>query len=156
MSMEGPFEIYGTSFFFFSPPFYGNLTKHICSVVDKPSEFNLVSVRKSLMRIVPLCLDSDPSLIPLSCKVEKTPSQDNAGPPPASDTAPDDTDDENRNDDFSFWSEQQAKRISTAIKQIFDVEYAPEVIVADANLMTLAKRILVSKEILSFGPVREI
>ena len=97
------------------------------------------------MRIVPLCLDSDPSLIPLSCKVEKTPSEDNVEPP-------DETDDEHRNDDFSFWSEQQAKRISTAIKQIFDVEYAPEVIVADANLMALAKRILVSKEILSFGP----
>lgn len=108
------------------------------------------------MRIVPLCLDSDPSLIPLSCKVEKTPSQDNAAPLLPSDSttdiAPDEADDEHRNDDFSFWSEQQAKRISTAIKQIFDVEYAPEVIVADANLMALAKRILVSKEILSFGP----
>jgi phosphatidylethanolamine N-methyltransferase len=112
------------------------------------------------MRIVPLCLDSDPSLIPLSCKVllekkKTTLSQDKA----ASDnnTAPDDTDDdEHRNDDFSFWSEQQAKRISTAIKQIFDVEYAPEVIVADANLMALAKRILVSKEILSFGPGGQI
>ena len=64
---------------------------------------------------------------------------------------PDETDDEYRNDDFSFWSERQAKRISTSIKQIFDVEYAPEVIVADANLMALAKRILVSKEILSFS-----
>jgi phosphatidylethanolamine N-methyltransferase len=81
-----------------------------------------------------------------------TPSHDNVEPLLASDTAPDESDDEHRNDDFSFWSEQQAKRISTAIKQIFDVEYAPEVIVADANLMALAKRILVSKEILSFGP----
>ena len=102
------------------------------------------------MRIVPLCLDSDPSLVPLSCKVEKTLSQDNLL---ASDTMPDETDDGYRNDDFSFWSEQQAKRISMSIKQIFDVEYAPEVIVADANLMALAKRILVSKEILSFGPI---
>jgi phosphatidylethanolamine N-methyltransferase len=101
------------------------------------------------MRIVPLCLDSDPSLIPLSCKVVQPPLQ-------ISDTAPEPTDletyNEHRDDDFSFWSERQAKRISAAIKQIFDVEYAPEVIVADANLMALAKRILVSKEILSFGP----
>lgn len=52
-------------------------------------------------------------------------------------------------DDFSFWSERQAKRICTAIKQTFDVEYAPEVVVADANLSALANRILVSKEILS-------
>ena len=136
---------------FFPSPFQGNLNTAYL-LVDKPSEFNLVSVRKSLMRIVPLCLDSDPSLIPISCKVEKTLSQDNAGLLLASDTIPDETDDEYRNDDFSFWSEQQAKRISTSIKQIFDVEYAPEVIVADANLMALAKRILVSKKILSFGP----
>ena len=98
------------------------------------------------MRIVPLCLDSDPSLIPLSCKAEKTASQDNNVP------SPDETDDDYRNDDFSFWSEQQAKRIAMCIKQIFDVEYAPGVIVAHANLMALAKRILVSKEILSIGP----
>jgi phosphatidylethanolamine N-methyltransferase len=78
----------------------------------------------------------------LSCK---DPLQNNA----TSDAAPDPT----NVDDFSFWSEQQAKRISTAIKQIFDIEYAPEVIVADANLTALAKRILVSKEILSFGPI---
>ena len=113
----------------------------------------MVSVRKSLMRIVPLCLDSDPSLIPLSCKVTETPLKNNV----RSDTTPNptniETDDEYRADDFIFWSEQQAKRISAAIKQIFDVEYAPEVIVADANLMALAKRILVSKEILSFGPI---
>ena len=110
----------------------------------------MVSVRKSLMRIVPLCLDSDPSLIPLSCKVAKTPLENNA----AWDTAPEATNiDEQHEDDFSFWSEGQAKRISAAIKQIFDVEYAPEVIVADANLTALAKRILVSKEILSFGPI---
>ena len=109
------------------------------------------------MRIVPLCLDSDPSLIPLSCKIP-TASKNNSAPLPAS--APSDpieTDNEYRDsDDFSFWSEQQAKRISAAIKQIFDIEYAPEVIVADANLTALANRILVSKEILSFGPVGTI
>ncbi|KAF8816890.1 phosphatidylethanolamine N-methyltransferase [Phlegmacium glaucopus] len=135
MSMDGPIEIY----------------------VDKPSEVNLVSVRESLMRIVPLCLDSDPSLIPLSCKIPKTPLQNGSRPLPTSEAPPEPTnieiDHEYRDpDDFSFWSEQQAKRISAAIKQIFDVEYAPEVIVADANLMALANRILVSKEILSFGP----
>jgi len=117
----------------------------------------LVSVRESLMRIVPLCLDLDPSLIPLSCKVPKTLSQNISAPLPTSDAPPEPTnieiDHEYRDhDDFSFWSEQQAKRISVAIKQVFDVEYAPEVIVADANLMALANRILVSKEILSFGP----
>ncbi|KAG6862958.1 phosphatidylethanolamine N-methyltransferase, partial [Blastosporella zonata] len=52
-------------------------------------------------------------------------------------------------DDFSFWSEKQAKRICAAIQQAFDVEYVPEVVVADANLSALANRILLSKEILT-------
>jgi phosphatidylethanolamine N-methyltransferase len=51
-------------------------------------------------------------------------------------------------DDFRFWSEQQAKRICAAIKQAFDVEYAPQVVLADANVTALTNRILFSKEIL--------
>jgi len=62
-----------------------------------------------------LCLDSDPSLIPLSCKVEKTTSPNNVAPFPASDTSANETDDHD---------EQNSKpNESTAIKQIFDVEY---------------------------------
>ena len=97
---------------------------------------NFDGVRKSLMHIVPLCLDSDPSLIPLSCKSEeeKAASEDEETRDP---------------DDFRFWSERQAKRISVAIKQAFGVELTPEVIVADANISALANRILVSKELLS-------
>ncbi|KAK0477038.1 phospholipid methyltransferase-domain-containing protein [Armillaria novae-zelandiae] len=117
MSLDGPIEIY----------------------VDQPSTLDLPSVRETLMRVVPLCLDSDPSLIPLSCKsslnVDGTASPTEA--------------DERDPDDFTFWSERQAKRICMAIKQTFDVEYAPEVVVADANLTALANRILVSKEILT-------
>lgn len=110
------------------------------------------------MRIVPLCLDSDPSLIPLSCKAStsSTPEAGSSSSLPvssATDTGfnnPDDSETEDRDpDDFSFWSERQAKRICIAIKQIFDVEYAPEVVVADANLTALANRILLSKEILT-------
>ena len=104
--------------------------------MDKPSVLDFDTVRSSLMRIVPLCLDSDPSLIPLSCRTLDM--QDSL-----------DANEERDPDDFSFWSENQAKRICTAIKQTFDVEYAPEVVVADANLSALANRILVSKEILS-------
>ena len=120
--------------------------------MDEPVKFT--SVRESLMRIVPLCLDSDPSLIPLSCKRANM-SPQNGGIALSilntdSGVADGEGDQEDRDpDDFSFWSERQAKRISGAIKQIFDVEYAPEVVVADANLTALANRILVSKEILS-------
>ena len=122
--------------------------------VIKPSEpLAFTSVRESLMRVVPLCLDSDPSLIPLSCKL---PTFGDADPEDTSDLQSElprgegDSDQTDRDpDDFSFWTEKQAKRICTAIKQIFDVEYAPEVVLADANLTVLANRILVSKEILS-------
>ncbi|KAF8970716.1 phosphatidylethanolamine N-methyltransferase [Flammula alnicola] len=143
MSMDGPIEIYGT-------------LKSNFLIVDRPSDVNFTTVRESLMHIVPLCLDSDPSLIPLSCKISNTPSQDGAVALPTSASPSNsvmvelESDQEGRDpDDFSFWSERQAKRICSAVKQIFDVEYAPEVVVADANLTTLANRILVSKEILS-------
>jgi len=107
------------------------------------------------MRVVPLCLDSDPSLVPLSCKTSTLLAKTAQLSPPAVDTdlppnSLDDLDMEDKDpDDFSFWSERQAKRICMVIKQMFDVEYAPEVILADANLTALANRILLSREILT-------
>ncbi|EJF60163.1 phosphatidylethanolamine N-methyltransferase [Dichomitus squalens LYAD-421 SS1] len=112
MSLDGPFEIY----------------------VDKPSQLTFDTVRGTLKRIVPLCLDSDPSLIPQSCKGYSAQAEAEDGRDP---------------DDFRFWTERQAKRISLAIEQAFDVELTPDVIVADANLSALANRILTSKELLS-------
>ncbi|KAI1790528.1 phosphatidylethanolamine N-methyltransferase [Ganoderma leucocontextum] len=111
MSLDGPFEI----------------------SVDKPSELDFDSVRQSLMHIVPLCLDSDASLIPQSCKGDNRAEAEDGRDP----------------DDFRFWSERQAKRISLAIEQAFDVELTPEVVVAHANISALAHRILTSKELLS-------
>ncbi|KAJ3491905.1 hypothetical protein NLI96_g367 [Meripilus lineatus] len=115
MSLDGPIEIY----------------------VDIPADLDFSSVRSCLMRIVPLCLDSDPSLIPVSCKSSQ------------GDTTPTEDEQVRDPDDFRFWSERQAKRISQAIQQAFGVELTPEVIVADANLGGLANRILVSKELFS-------
>ncbi|OSD06666.1 phosphatidylethanolamine N-methyltransferase [Trametes coccinea BRFM310] len=129
MSLDGPFEV----------------------VVDKPDTLDFASVRKTLMHIVPLCLDMDPSLIPQSCKAPSTPtvsSSPSDDAPSAAATGGEEGDVRDP-DDFRFWSERQAKRISLAIEQAFGVEIAPEVIVADANLSALANRILVSKEILS-------
>ncbi|KAI6009973.1 hypothetical protein EDC04DRAFT_3146121 [Pisolithus marmoratus] len=117
LSIDGPFEVY----------------------VEKHGSLDFDSVRECLAHIVPLCLDNDPSLIPLSCggtgTTETSSDADGAVDGPSS-------------DDFTFWSEGQAKRISTAIKEAFDVEYAPDVVMADANLTALAKRILVSKQLL--------
>ncbi|THU85514.1 phosphatidylethanolamine N-methyltransferase [Dendrothele bispora CBS 962.96] len=138
MSMDGPIEL----------------------MVEKPVELNFPSVRNSLMRIVPLCLDSDPSLMPLSCKESLTPRQehkDTLSPDEqgidsddAENTVPDSSPHEDRDpDDFNFWSERQAKRICSVIRQAFDVEFAPEVVMADANLTLLANRILLSKQMMT-------
>jgi phosphatidylethanolamine N-methyltransferase len=91
---------------------------------------DFVSVRNCLRRVVPLCLDSDPSLVPVSCQQDEATTVNT---------------DARDLDDFRFWSERQAKRISMVIEQIFDVEYAPAVIICDANLTALANRIMVSK-----------
>ncbi|KAJ7161076.1 phosphatidylethanolamine N-methyltransferase [Mycena filopes] len=76
--------------------------------VEAPSELT------NLMRVVPLCLDSDPSLVPLSCRIPGTPQTAR----PTTDTGSD---------------SRQARRICSAIKQTFDVEFAPDVVVADAK-----------------------
>lgn len=106
-------------------------TEPIEVYVDVPEMLDFVSVRNCLKRIVPLCLESDPSLIPVSCQQED-------------DTITLDTDVRDP-DDFRFWSERQAKRISMVIEQIFGVEYVSEVIISDANLTALANRIVASK-----------
>ncbi|KAF8588065.1 phosphatidylethanolamine N-methyltransferase [Ramaria rubella] len=99
--------------------------------VDDSPALDFESVRATLMRLVVLALDSDPSLVPFSSLPSGAVYEDQRDP-----------------DDFRFWSERQAKRIAKAIQQIFNVEYSTEVIVADANLSALANRILASKEIL--------
>ena len=87
------------------------------------------SVRRYLIHAVMLCLDSDPSLIPAS-------SQDSSL-------------DDAESNDFRFWSEKQARRIAICIEEAFGIEFAPEVVLAEANVSALTRRILVSKEILA-------
>ncbi|KAF9512838.1 hypothetical protein BS47DRAFT_1376879 [Hydnum rufescens UP504] len=105
--------------------------------VSKPESYDFASVRSCLMRIITLCLDSDPSLVP-ACSA--APSTEDA----ISEHAMLRTSE----DDFRFWSENQARRIATGIKAAFDVEYAYEVILADANVSTLANRILAMRELI--------
>ncbi len=54
-------------------------------------------------------------------------------------------------DDFRFWSARQAWRIARAVREMFGVEYAPDVVVADANLTALAKRIVASHKLMQGG-----
>ncbi|KAI0312639.1 phospholipid methyltransferase-domain-containing protein [Amylostereum chailletii] len=115
--------------------------------VDTPERLDFDSVRGSLAHVVPLCLDSDPSLVPLSCLPPSSPSPPST-PTTTASLPPREDAEEKDPDDFRFWNERQARRIAGAIKQMFGVEYTPEVILADANLGALACRILESKSVL--------
>lgn len=99
--------------------------------MTRPDALDFDSIRSWLLKIVNLALDSDPSLIPRSSALAGMIT-------------------DNEDDDFCFWSELQAKRIAYAIRTVLDIEFSPEVIVADANISTLTKRILASKQLL--GP----
>jgi phosphatidylethanolamine N-methyltransferase len=107
-------------------------------LVDKPASLDFETIHDYLARVITLCLDSDPSLIPQS-RLPRNPDD------PTSDADTDARDP----DDFRFWSENQARRIAVVIKAAFGEDYTPDVIVADANVSALANRILVSKELLS-------
>lgn len=89
------------------------------------------------MEIVTLCLDSDPSLVPAS-------SAPTYMPPASTDSDSGQLSD----DDFRFWSEDQAKHIAKCIKAACDVDIAYDVILADANVSKLASRILASRELM--------
>ena len=52
-------------------------------------------------------------------------------------------------DDFTIWDQAQAKRIADAIRFAFDLDFSPEVIVAEANVRKLARDIVHGRELLS-------
>ena len=107
--------------------------------MDRPEKVEFESVRSTLAHVVPLCLDGDPSLIPSSTKHKMN------------GTANDSENDGGDPDDFRFWSARQAWRIARAVREMFGVEYAPDVVVADANLTTLAERIVASQKLMQDG-----
>ena len=133
MSLAGPFEVYGMH-----PLTYAAMDSSDQMLpVETPRALDYASIREALMRIVILCLDSDPALIPSASSSSGTiteESNEEAARQP---------------DDFRFWSEKQAARIALCIKHAFGVEYAPEVVVADANVGSLARKIMVSRELLA-------
>jgi len=105
--------------------------------VSKPSPFDFVGVRSCLLYIISLCLEADPSLLPASAFDPNNRDVDSIN----------NTDSHPSADDFRFWSEKQAKRIATSIKAVFGVEYSHGVILADANVTTLANRVLATMEL---------
>ncbi|KZT52138.1 hypothetical protein CALCODRAFT_476321 [Calocera cornea HHB12733] len=121
MAVSAPFEIY----------------------VDRPASFDYDSVHASLAKIVVLGLDSDPALIPAcalppSSRASSADAGSGSGLEPVRDA-----------EDFRFYSEDQAKRIALGVQEAFGIEFAEEVIVADANVSTLTRRILEGREMLA-------
>lgn len=88
-----------------------------------------------MLQIINICLEADPSLVPTSNVNADAETGSVDGDAPSA-------------DDFRFWSDKQAKRISKSILEAFGVEYSYDVILADANVTTLTNRILATKELL--------
>ena len=93
-------------------------------------------VRHSLLGIVRVSLDSNPTLLPRSAV------PDNRDDTPSAARLPDlpETSD-SEVDDFTIMSEKQAKRISSLVKLTFGVDISVDVVIADANVGALARRI---------------
>ena len=54
-------------------------------------------------------------------------------------------------DDLVFWRHDQVRHIAAGIQDAFGVEFSPEVIVADANLATLACNIVAARQLMRAG-----
>lgn len=127
------------------------------------------------MDIVTLSLDADAALVPQSAKTKKASfiaSFDDAfdaqsGPLGAGDkgnvshgaanaedghSSPDGDpveQDDRDPDDFVIMNEQQAKRIIALCEHAFDVELSTDVVIADANVSLIAKRIMGARSLIT-------
>ena len=127
MALEGPIEIYGLSYSY-SPP----LATLTFMTVSGPTQLEVPHVRAWLLRIVRWCLDNDPELMPKAA-LSVGNSSDGAG---------------EQDDDFRFWDGTQAQRIADIVRLAVGVEYSAQVIIADANVTSLARMIVASKRLL--------
>ncbi|KAH7103765.1 phospholipid methyltransferase-domain-containing protein [Auriculariales sp. MPI-PUGE-AT-0066] len=100
--------------------------------VEPPTQLEFAHIRAWLLRIVRWCLNNDPQLMP---KASLTSGNygDGSG---------------EQDDDFRFWDETQAQQIADIIKVALDVDYSDKVIIAHANVTSLARRIMASKQLL--------
>ena len=129
-----------------------------------PASFK--AVRSCLMDIVTLSLDENPALLPSSAlkrqsqslapsanpNLSSSPASPDPGAPldPSPGAAehtsgdpPDSPVDDSRDpDDFAIMDEKQARRIVALCEAAFDVEMTVDVVVADANVSALAKRVM--------------
>jgi phosphatidylethanolamine N-methyltransferase len=121
--------------------------------VNKPIDGSYSSTRSTVLNIVCLSLDSDTTLEPKSARQlphfsaqgnyqrgdipsDKTPSANDHGHGTIEEI------EDEEDDDFIIMSEKQAKRIVSLIQAAFEVDISMDVVVADANVGALARRIL--------------
>lgn len=137
--------------------------------MNKPADGSYATARSTLINIVCLSLDSDPTLEPRSAKtlpritslpegLEEDEIPD--GTPPADQIASKVPPDENfvvaeadeEDDDFIIMSEKQAKRIASLTKAAFDVDLSVDVVVAEPNVAALARRVLGARSLQAGRP----
>lgn len=117
--------------------------------VSKPTDpSSYRSIHSTLFEIVCLSLDSDPKLIPRSAPTLGSASSSSSGKIESdvrhNNNDEEDDDDENTTspDDFTLMDEKQAKRIASLANLSFDVDLSTDVVIADANVGALARRVL--------------
>jgi len=126
--------------------------------VNKPVDGSYAAARSTVLNIVCLSLDSDATLEPRSAKhlphhnAEGNYQEDDDGTPPTTAHRQDlaslkeinesETEIDEEDDDFIIMSEKQAKRIVNLIQAAFEVDISMDVVVAEANVGALARRIL--------------
>ncbi|WFD05726.1 phosphatidylethanolamine N-methyltransferase [Malassezia vespertilionis] len=54
-------------------------------------------------------------------------------------------------DDLTFWSQSQVKHIAAGIYSAFDIEFSPNVVLANANVASLARATVEARKLLRYG-----
>ncbi|KAK9894347.1 hypothetical protein P389DRAFT_205768, partial [Cystobasidium minutum MCA 4210] len=110
--------------------------------VDRPvNPDNYASVYSTLLPLVTRCLDSDPQLVPETAwpLLKEQPDESTKAEIHAKRT------DEH---DFVLYTNEQAERIASAVKQSCGIELTSDVIVAEANLAKLTRSVVESAKLL--------
>ena len=127
-----------------------------------PDQDSFRAVHSTLLNIVCLSLDSDPALIPSAAKALQTPEagsvtsiheHNSTGANDHSLTQQVDGHGREPND-FVIMSEIQAKRIVSLTKMAFGVELSNDVVIAEANVEALARRVVGARSLFSIGTGR--
>ncbi|KAK4685779.1 phosphatidylethanolamine N-methyltransferase, partial [Tremellales sp. Uapishka_1] len=121
--------------------------------VAKPANpDNYQSIHETLLNIVCLSLDSDPVHIPkIARPVESRAKEPNV----VEDNAIDDEEAIDP-DDFTLMDEKQAKRIVAMAEIAFGVDLSTDVVIADANVATLARRVVGARSLVMASGGRNV